>query len=306
MIDALSLQFTIAICDNVKSSSYSDILDLTCEEVERVFGWVESEEKEYVKLFSPIIPVISESGEFLTARKDANVSMITAMVLDFDNDEKTISEIRSALEPNGYYGHTTWSHSEAHPKYRIILPIDKYVPAAAWKGVWKTFVDERKLPVDKKCCNPSRIYYFPSHRPGITSGEYFSFKEDGPAIDIDLYQDMAARASPDPVRLKRIARKMREPRESIDWGTFDARSFLESNGWQYEEHDGKFWTFCPWRHSHSAPERDNINDAFFGTAPNGRPMFHCSHAHCASRWLGDIMKEFGGEDFCDKPQGETA
>lgn len=303
MIDALSSIFSIAVCESIKANYYSCFPHIACEDIESEFGWIESSKKEYVKLFSPII--LKENCEGIeSSRKDSSVAFVTAMVLDFDNDDMELDKIKEALEPNGYYGHTTWSHSEAHHKYRIIVPMDKPVEASAWKGVWKAFIDERSLPVDKKCCNPSRVYYFPSHRPGITPSEYFSFKKEGVAIDTDLYKEIAMRSTPDPIVFKKISIKMREPKNNIDWGTFDARLFLESNGWQYEEHEGKFWTFCPWRHSHSDPSKDSINDAFFGTAPNGRAMFHCSHAHCDRRWLGDIMKEFGGEDFCDQPKGE--
>ena len=297
MIDALSLRFNIAICENTQSKAYSENHEIICEDIERGFGWIESLQKEMVPLFSPI--VLREGA----IRKDDNVDLVTAMVLDFDSGEMDLDKIRDALEPNGYYGHTTWSHSEAHPKYRVVVPMDKPVAAKSWKMFWRAFVEERQLPVDKKCCNPSRIYYFPSFRPGVASGEYFSFSANGIPIDTNLYMEMAAKLSMEKPKMQRIVSRMRGPKRNIDWNTFDIKLFLDSNGWAYEEHDGKFWTFCPWRFSHSNPGKDSINDAFFGRMPNGRIMFHCSHAHCEHRWIGSVMSEFDGENFCE--QGET-
>ena len=301
--DSLSIEFPIAICDNLMNKYYSSIKTITAKEILDVYGWIESAKKEMVPLFSPIYPIF-DGVNYGNRRLDSNVDLVTAMVLDFDTGEHDVADITRLLSPNGFVGHTTWSHSEACNKFRVIAPLSEPVKANKWKSFLKVFTSERGLVADPKCCNPSRIFYFPSHRPGITSDEWFSFQNDGIPIDTELYLEMAEKAAPEKRKIIKPSVRLREKRTSVDWNTLDILSFIQSMGWEYREFGEKIWIYCPWRHTHSDPSNDSICDAFMGWMPNGRPMFHCSHAHCQNRWLGDIMREFDAEKFC-RPETEV-
>lgn len=99
-------------------------------------------------------------------RKAAAVRALSALVLDFDGGIP-FSELPSGLRIFEWIVHTTWGHTGKHPKYRVVLPLRRAVPASDWKDFYAAVV-----PVlsggnaDQKCSDTSRIYYYPHHREG--------------------------------------------------------------------------------------------------------------------------------------------
>ncbi|MCA9493483.1 MAG: hypothetical protein KC621_26310, partial [Myxococcales bacterium] len=61
--------------------------------------------------------------------------------------------------------HTSWSHTWTHPEWRLVMPLEQPVPAAAWSGVWgwaSARVDGKK---DTKCKDAGRLYFVPARPP---------------------------------------------------------------------------------------------------------------------------------------------
>lgn len=298
--DARRVQFAIATIDNLRNREYSASSFGTFETHAMNWGWIETDEKDSVPLFSP---VTLKRGE--VARKATSIETVNAMVLDFDKGEHSADDICSMLKPLGFWGHTTHSHTDEVPKFRVIVPMTAPVQAGEWRGFWQAFVNDMKLPADKQCKDPCRIYYLPSHKPGMTWGDYYEFDQYGSAIDTEFYLMLAkeeAKRKPPP--MPGIVQRMSRPVSGVDWGTFDPILFLDSHGIKWEQRPDKIWCFCPWRHAHSHPEEDSINDAYFHWH-NGKVGFHCSHSHCEGKSLKSIMYEMNGESFCEQPKGKN-
>ncbi len=57
--------------------------------------------------------------------------------------------------------HTTWSHRPEAPRYRLVLPLARPVPAHLWGLAW-TWAVERTAEADRACKDPSRLYFRPA------------------------------------------------------------------------------------------------------------------------------------------------
>ncbi|CAG9239461.1 hypothetical protein BCAR13_890042 [Paraburkholderia caribensis] len=128
------------------------------------------------KLWSPTIYAADAS------RKSANVEAITALVIDVD-DGTPFVDLVVRLEPFRYVMHTSYSHTNAHPKYRIVLPLDAPVPTSEWSNAWQRMsllVDGHADPATK---DPARMYFLPS-MPQDAEG-HFVDQHEGRLISTD-------------------------------------------------------------------------------------------------------------------------
>lgn len=57
--------------------------------------------------------------------------------------------------------HTTWSHRPEAPRYRLVLPLARPVPAALWSQAW-AWAAAKTTGADPACKDPSRLYFRPS------------------------------------------------------------------------------------------------------------------------------------------------
>lgn len=128
---------------------------------------------------TPWSPTVYADG---ASRKSANVEAITALVVDVD-DGTPFATLKERLEPFLYVVHTSHSHTEAHPKYRVVLPLTAPVPAVEWESVWQRMnllVDGHADPATK---DPARIYFLPSMAPGAVG--HFSERHEGKLITVE-------------------------------------------------------------------------------------------------------------------------
>ena len=121
-------------------------------------------------------------------RNETAVEAIHWLVLDFDNDGDQITTIDEALGyVDGYevIYHTSHSHTEEKPKFRLILPLDRPAEprewAAAWHGGLTLCGDDPAI--DASCKNLSRSYYLPSKRSD--DAPYESGYEPGEKLSVD-------------------------------------------------------------------------------------------------------------------------
>ena len=112
-------------------------------------------------------PTTYEPG---TTRGNRNVKTVTALVLDYD-DGTTMEMASDAWWMWFHIGHTTWSHTPNHHRFRIILPLREPVPAEQWPLAWAAGLEawkENTVGVggspDTTCKDAARVFYLPAHR----------------------------------------------------------------------------------------------------------------------------------------------
>ena len=105
-------------------------------------------------------------------RTAKNVISVSCFVLDID-DGTPIDITRQAWADVFHLGYTSYSHTTAHPKYRVVIPLDQPVPVSKWAAAWETMA-QRSPSLDRRCSNPDRMYFFAAvHMPnGVPRGIY--------------------------------------------------------------------------------------------------------------------------------------
>lgn len=87
--------------------------------------------KRDLRLWSPVLYREGAGVE----RGSEHVSHVSCLVLDYDKGVR-INEAISLWQDWFHCVHTTWSHTDAHPKFRVILPLAVAVPAPRWEAMW--------------------------------------------------------------------------------------------------------------------------------------------------------------------------
>jgi len=100
-------------------------------------------------------------------RASKNVEAITLLVFDLDATyEHSFEQLVELF--SGYLGaiHSTWSHSEQEPRYRLLLFLKSPIPTEDFAIVRENFLSEYpelSKMADPACKDPSRAYYIFSH-----------------------------------------------------------------------------------------------------------------------------------------------
>ena len=119
-----------------------------------------------------------------TTRANLNVESLTLFVADLDH--VAFEKIAGNIAEYEYIAHTTFSHSDSSPHWRIVMRLDRFVPAESWdhfyKQVsWNLFQEKN----DSACSDVARIYFFPHHRDDAT--DFKVIRNSGKAINIDEF-----------------------------------------------------------------------------------------------------------------------
>ncbi len=142
-------------------------------------------------------------------RSSAAVEEVCALVLDFDNGV-TFEESLRVWGEWTHIGHTSWSHTEGHHKFRLVLPLARQVPGAEWHRAWAWALalwgEEAPRRAggaicgtpDEKCKDASRIYFLPALRAGQ---ERLSWHHEGSWGWLDIpWEDEPPAPPPAPIR----------------------------------------------------------------------------------------------------------
>lgn len=123
--------------------------------------------------FMPVMMKLEKDWSTLTTlagvkhfRGDVNVEAITALVIDLDvpGAEPVAREVFEGYE---YIIHSTHQFTRENPwKYRMIIRLAEPILVSDWPMCFEAL--RSRIELDTMCCNPSRIYYYPSH--SIESG----------------------------------------------------------------------------------------------------------------------------------------
>lgn len=124
-----------------------------------------------------------------TTRGNHNVESIYLAVLDIDNGTP-VEIIKEKLKGYAALIHTSFSHTAELPKYRIIVPLAKPVPAAEWPQTWtriNAYLGNVNDPATK---DAARIYFIPA-KPAASAGHFVAVME-GAWLDVDLLPELPA------------------------------------------------------------------------------------------------------------------
>ena len=120
------------------------------------------------------VPLIGPYTLWSGHRKDESVREVTMAVFDFDffngrDPYAALVETQTLLSEAGIAQHwySTYSHSENHHAWRLLMPLEQPIPPMQWPSTRKTLLDRFCIAADpSKCGAASHAYFFPSHPIG--------------------------------------------------------------------------------------------------------------------------------------------
>lgn len=108
-----------------------------------------------------------------TRRHTRGVEAVSMLVLDLDAGDvgvhgETAERVVESVGCAGIF-HTSWSHTPAKPKGRLVMPLDRPCPADRWAETWQSaarWAAAQGLTVDPAAKDASRLYYMAMKPPG--------------------------------------------------------------------------------------------------------------------------------------------
>jgi len=125
------------------------------------------------------------------------VEHVTCLVLDYDDGTDLDAAIAPWLDWPVLVA-TTWSHTPAAPRFRVVLVLDRPVPAEAWPRVWAWAATRAVGTVDPACKDPSRLYLLPAVRGPRAPYRRIVHDPGGHLLDLDWERMPAVETTPPP------------------------------------------------------------------------------------------------------------
>jgi hypothetical protein len=118
----------------------------------------ELDDKRQARCWSP-----TRYADGMRSRANAGVAEVSALVFDLDRVPPEPGRLAGVC----WIGHTTWSHRPGAPRWRVVIPLARPVPAKDWAEVWRRARAALCPEADPQCKDASRQYYLPSHPVGV-------------------------------------------------------------------------------------------------------------------------------------------
>ena len=178
-------------------------------------------------------PTIWERG---ATRGNDGIKNLSMIVRDFDDGRCCPDDLR--LDGLAAIWHSTFSNSEDHPCWRLLIPLSRPVSRDEYQVIHPAIDALLGLSgedYDRTCREPARMYYFPSCPPEH-EGCAFAGTVDGEYADVDRLIEMAAEIVVEPEKPV-IRFPVRLPEEAGSPGNlFNAsaswESILEPHGYR--------------------------------------------------------------------------
>ena len=147
--------------------------------------------KEYLASKPDIQADIKDVGGFVGGtimggrRKNGKIMSRSMITLDIDFGKLDTWENYEFLFSYAALLYSTHKHTEAKPRYRLIIPLSREARPDEYEATARRFASEFDIELfDRTTFEPTRLMYWPStSKDGI-----FEFKyQDGPALDVDAY-----------------------------------------------------------------------------------------------------------------------
>jgi hypothetical protein len=148
-------------------------------------------------------------------RLSSAVVEVSCLVLDYDDAAAlTVPQALARWEGFERLGYTTWSHSEAAPRCRVVLPLQRPVPGHWWADLYRALLEDQGQGADPQCIDPSRAYYLPAVGAG---GPHTSERRDGDWLDLyGRAQELADRkARREAMRAQERQQRARDARRAL-------------------------------------------------------------------------------------------
>lgn len=87
------------------------------------------------------------------------VQEVSCLVADYDDGTEYEEALEHWSDIAECIMHTTWSHTKAHHKFRVILPLVKPLKRDNFHRAWHWLYETSEQKIDKACKDPSRIFY---------------------------------------------------------------------------------------------------------------------------------------------------
>lgn len=161
-------------------------------------------------------------------RRKRDVQGISLLVFDCD-DGTPVEAVQAAFSRWSHIGHTSWSHTLAAPKWRLILPLAEPVPGHHWPAafaaalrMWSTLMPTGSQP-DRRCRDASRLFFLPVWRE--EQDERVSWAASGEALRLSFDPAEQLAAAPQPKRRWQLKPALRH-RLRTDLNTRAALGYL--------------------------------------------------------------------------------
>jgi AAA domain len=118
-----------------------------------------------------------------SVRKNANVRWLCGFVGDLDAGRHTLDDIARILKGYRYIAFSTYSHSEAAPKFRLVVPYSKAIAADDHARMFAYFQAIFGNALDTAASDPARLSYFPSCCADQQSAALFVYQREGVYFD---------------------------------------------------------------------------------------------------------------------------
>ncbi len=132
-------------------------------------------------------------------RGAAGVELVTCFVADIDDGASPSDWMNVWTQDDGplrWVMHSSFSSRLDAPRWRVVFPLSRAVPASEWPAVWRklnwTLLGGHCDPATK---DPSRIYYWPAC-PAEREDQAFADVCEGVLLDPDLIADMPESVRP--------------------------------------------------------------------------------------------------------------
>lgn len=307
----------------VRCGLFDDLLRLR-QYVDRISGTGNI----YTTINAPkIVPAVNDlMGAALT---DDDIAFVVRLPIDFDpvrpkNTPSTDAELAEALMARDRFisamASLGWpmpaagiSGNGAHALYRCRLRAGEQTEAmlrTLYRG-WRAEFSSNLVVFDSTVSNASRIWrlYGTRNRKGEPTAErphrvasiVIPERWDAVApMQVEAMAHMYAEREQRRVPRQSITRRSAPP-GSGDYRTLDVVVWFAAHG-AYKRQIGadKHAVTCPWASEHSTEDDPSGTDTVIWEADRGLwPSFHCSHAHCEGRTIGDVLALWGDVDgFC--------
>lgn len=145
---------------------------------------------------SGIIAALFHSG---TRLEQKNVESVTGLILDVDGKFRVNGqEVIEAIDPAWFLNlvqfrgvaHTSYNHTPAHPKFRVILPLAEQVTMEEFRRLWWWMYERTNRKIDASTKNPDRMFYLPRCTPEAKEQGWPWIQEvHGPVLSINMVPD---------------------------------------------------------------------------------------------------------------------
>lgn len=258
--------------------------------------------------------------------RDADIVQQTRLLFDFDPRRQagrpsTDGELRAALAVRDRFAtgmrSIGWplaaaavSGNGAHAIYRCCFHIDdetRDILRVVYTGLAADLSDE-EVQFDPTVRNPARIWrlYGSLNRKGQATPDRphrraqikipscwkrVSLQQVEQLANIYARRQERGAARPARPATRRVAGQG-------DYRTLDAAAWFATHGaYRRSLGGGKHAVVCPWSHEHSSASGPlSTSTVIWDATADQWPTFHCSHAHCAGRSLGNVLALWGDAD----------